>query len=98
MLEFLENEHKNFEQIIYKSMAFDNCTNFLKITNILIGRNPKNDFRMKHPFVNQDFHYMINELDKCAERKQSFSFFNVKEGLIMSNSAHDSFWLMIHSL
>ena len=79
MVQFLEKEHKNFEKILYKSMAFENCANFLKATNMLIGRNPKNDFRVKHPFINQEFHVMISELDKCAERKQSFSFFNVKE-------------------
>ena len=86
MVQFLEKEHKNFEKILYKSMAFENCANFLKATNMLIGRNPKNDFRVKHPFINQEFHVMISELDKCAERKQSFSFFNVKE-LVLQSSA-----------
>ena len=86
MVQFLEKEHKNFEKILYKSMAFENCANFLKATNMLIGRNPKNDFRVKHPFINQEFHVMISELDKCAERKQSFSFFNVKELVPISDS------------
>ena len=83
MVQFLEKEHKNFEKILYKSMAFENCANFLKATNMLIGRNPKNDFRVKHPFINQEFHVMISELDKCAERKQSFSFFNVKDRVLI---------------
>ena len=86
MVQFLEKEHKNFEKILYKSMAFENCANFLKATNMLIGRNPKNDFRVKHPFINQEFHVMISELDKCAERKQSFSFFNVKVMVSKSRS------------
>ena len=85
MVQFLEKEHKNFEKILYKSMAFENCANFLKATNMLIGRNPKNDFRVKHPFINQEFHVMISELDKCAERKQSFSFFNVKDRVLIIN-------------
>ena len=46
----------------------------------------KNDFRVKHPFINQEFHMMIGEFDKCAERKQSFSFFNVKELVLKSGT------------
>ena len=96
MVQFLEKEHKNFEKILYKSMAFENCANFLKATNMLIGRNPKNDFRVKHPFINQEFHMMIGEFDKCAERKQSFSFFNVKE--VVSKSGTNVLRYLVYEL
>ena len=98
MVQFLEKEHKNFEKILYKSMAFENCANFLKATNMLIGRNPKNDFRVKHPFINQEFHVMISELDKCAERKQSFSFFNVKEPVSKTGSIFQSLKLTTYTI
>ena len=51
-----------------------------KIIKVLIGRNPKKDFRVKNPLVLPNLN--IEGDSKTESRRQSFCYFNAKVAII----------------
>ena len=60
----------------YDNLARAYGHNMAKIIKVLIGRNPKKDFRVKNPLVLPNLN--IEGDSKTESRRQSFCYFNAK--------------------
>ena len=84
VLYFLDYEHEKLEKMWYDNLARAYGHNMAKIIKVLIGRNPKKDFRVKNPLVLPNLN--IEGDSKTESRRQSFCYFNAKV-----NTAVDQF-------
>ena len=64
----------------YDNLARAYGHNMAKIIKVLIGRNPKKDFRVKNPLVLPNLN--IEGDSKTESRRQSFCYFNAKVSII----------------
>ena len=76
VLYFLDYEHEKLEKMWYDNLARAYGHNMAKIIKVLIGRNPKKDFRVKNPLVLPNLN--IEGDSKTESRRQSFCYFNAK--------------------